>query len=616
MRPTLPLFALCALGVSCSRRPQPPARTWYDAAPLLESLRPEERGQAKRLAGGGSESDLTLYDLSLQLDPDLSRFRLEQEVYFTNTYGEKLDDVVFRIYANAVGAEPPVRFEAGSCRQAVECGVTSSTPGVISVKPAVPLDPGERLLVRLEMSGRLPQIDPARTTMLAQGLESMARLGSGKAAGDYGLLAHSDGIASFANFHAVLARRTGGQWQRSESSTMGDLGAATISHVRLRVEAPPDVRVVSSGITTGESALDASDAGPRRELRVVAALVRDFALLASRKLESSSRKVGPVEVRSHFLARDRAAGMLVLDAAARSLAVYERRFGRYPYVDLDIVEAPLVGGAGGVEFSGLVTIASMLYRPALAEGPLGMLGQLIGGGNDAQVAALTEAMLEFVTAHEIAHQYWPGLVGSDSRVHPWADESLAQYSALLYFEDRYDPQRAALEADRQILANYQMMRVLGKADGPVDRPVDAFDSELSYAGLVYGKGPYLFRELRKTVGDGAFFDALRAHVAEHRFRNAPPRSLIERLAKGDKAEQVRALGRRWLDEAHGDADLGAPDLRKILAGYIGDDAAKNLGPELEIATKLLLRLLGSAGEGGAGGLLDLLGGGGRGGKQP
>jgi hypothetical protein len=236
---------------------------------------------------------------------------------------------------------------------------------------------------------------------------------------------------------------------------------------------------------------------------------------------------------------------------------------------------------------------------------------LIGGADAKRIDEITDSMLEFVTAHEVAHQYWPGLVGSDSRTHPWADEALAQYSALVYFEDRHGAERAALEADRQVAANYQMMRLLGKPDGKVDREVDAFDSEIAYAGLVYGKAPFFFRELRKTVGDEAFFGALAAHVAEHRLKTAPPRAFIERLAKGKNGAEVKKLARRWLDEAHGDADLGGPDLRKILAGFLGPEAVKNIGPELETATRLLMRLMAPGGsEGGAGGLLDLLGGGG------
>ena len=595
MRSVILLVGAAALALSCSKKESPPPKTWYDVAPLLASLKSEER------TGAASSTELPFYDLELALAPDLTKFDLTEEVYFTNTYEAPLEDVVLRLYANAVGTEPLVKLASGECLDGDKCEVTQPAPSVIRVALEKPLPDKARLRIRLKLDGKLSHIDPERTSMLAQGLESLSRMGSGKGAGDYGLLAESDGVASMANFFAVLGRRRDGKWEQAESSTMGDLGADGTSHVRLVAKVAPDVAIVSTGITSTKKP---------GEVHVVAARVRDFALLASKKLVSSSRKVGSVEVRSHYVAADAKSGKRVLDAAADSLAVFEKRFGRYPYVDLDVVEAPLVGGAGGVEFSGLVTVASMLYRPMLAEGPMGMLSQLLGGGAGANTDELTESMLEFVTAHEVAHQYWPGLVGSDSRTHPWADESLAQYSAIVYFEDRHGKERAALEADRQVLSNYHMMRLLGKPDGKVDRPVSEFSDEITYAGLVYGKGPFFFRELRKTVGDDAFFAALRAHVDAHRFRAAPPRALLDRLAKGPKGDDVKKLTQRWLDGSHGDADLGGPDIRKLLAAWIGPEAAKNLGPEVDMAMKLLLRFLGPEGSGGGGSLLDLLGGGG------
>ena len=45
------------------------------------------------------------------------------------------------------------------------------------------------------------------------------------------------------------------------------------------------------------------------------------------------------------------------------------------------------------------------------------------------MGGMTDGMLEFVVAHEVAHQWWHGLVGSDSRDHPYVDEALAQLVA-------------------------------------------------------------------------------------------------------------------------------------------------------------------------------------------
>jgi hypothetical protein len=314
------------------------------------------------------------------------------------------------------------------------------------------------------------------------------------------------------------------------------------------------VKVAATGIVSAPRV-----AGARTEHVAVAGFVRDFALVVSPRLVQRERRVGDVVVRSSFVDGDAQAGEQVLDVAAHALRIFTQRFGPYPYTELDVVEAPLVGGAGGVEYSGLVTVATMFYRPAGA-GPQALLG----GGADME--AHRRSALELVTAHEVAHQWWHGLVGSDSRRHPFQDECLAQWSALLYLRERYGAARAQQEADRQVAAGYHMMRLMGREDAAVDRPVAAFGDPLSYAGLVYGKGPFVYRALRTQLGDRAFFAALQGYVREHRFRTAPPRSLFDRMATGRRAEAVRAIERRWLDEAHGDDDLGQPDLGRILGG--------------------------------------------------
>jgi len=593
--------------IGCHKTDAPPAKSWYDAEPLLASVRPDQREVAKRATEPKSLTDLPLYDLAIELSDDLGELDLTEKVYFTNTFGAPLGEVALRIYANATGDQHPVKLKSGVCFEGPRCTVSAPTPSVVVATLAEPLPVGKRVRIDLRLHAKLGVIEPGRTSMLAQGFESLQRMKGGKGAGDYGLLARGDDIASVASFYPVLARFSDGKWEKSDASTMGDLGASGTSHVIARVTAPADARVVSSGVVT-KSEEKESEAGARTQLTIAAAFVHDFAMLVSRKFKSSSRKVGDVEVRSHYLGRDERAGKRVLDAAASSLASYEKLFGRYPYVDLDVVEAPLVGGAGGVEFSGLVTVASMLYRPALSEGPMGAIMGLLGGPSQKEIDGMTDSMLEFVTAHEVAHQYWPGLVGSDSRRHPWMDESLAQWSAVMYVRDRYGAERAKQEAEREILANYQTMRLLGTADGAVDRPVDAFGGELAYAGLVYGKGPYLFRELEKKLGEKQFVAGLQRYIERNRFRSAPPRGLIEELAKGENADEVRALAKRWLDEKHGDEDLGKPDLRQMLAGWIGEDAAKNMGPELDMAMKLMMKLLGpdSGGTDNPLQLLDLL----------
>ena len=218
---------------------------------------------------------------------------------------------------------------------------------------------------------------------------------------------------------------------------------------------------------------------------------------------------------------------------------------------------------------------------------------------------MTDAMLEFVTAHEVAHQWWHGLVGSDSRAHPFVDESLAQWSAVLYFEEVHGADRAAVEAERQVAMNYVMMRLQDAPDAAADRPASAFTPAIAYAGLVYGKAPFFWPALRTELGDDAFFSGIAEYVTRYRLREAPPRGLVEVLAsRADRrtARTVRRLATRWLDERHGDEDLGPIEAGRVASAMLGMDAS-DMPPGMfdEGTVALLMGLLDGGMDGGLGG---------------
>ncbi len=586
----------CACHSSRAQSPGVSDADWYDASPLVVSLRPEARAGAVAAAGVSRLEDLPLYDLDLSIDPVAGTFTLAEDIWFTNLDKTPLDDVVLRIYADALGgakpgkppAPPPVRFLSGGCTLGATCVVASDGASAIGVHPSSPLPAGARLKISLKLGGVLGRIDASRTNLLAQGMEGLSTFsGGGEGAGDYGLLATGDGITSLANFYAVVARRNERGWERSDRTTIGDLGPDDLSNVRASVELPESAKLATVGVVQKEDTLPG---GKRRRVSVAAAMIRDFSLLSSDDFVVATEKVGDVDVRAYYLPGDKAAGDTVVDIARAALTDFERRFGPYPYAGFDVVEAAIVGGAGGVEFSGLVTAASMLYRPMDAGGgPLAAMLKMAAPGG---FGAMTGSMLEFVVAHEVAHQWWHGLVGSDSRVHPFLDEGLAQYSAILYEEDRYGNERARRDGDMNAKMNYQMMRMMGTPDGAVDRPVEAFGSTFAYGGLVYGKGPYFYAALREETGDAAFFGLLRAYVTKYRFKIAPPHGLIDLAAAGANGPRIRALAAHWLDEEHGDEDLGKVDL----AGMMGS----MLGGQLGDISKLLQPLGQALGDAGAG----------------
>lgn len=550
----------------------------YDATPLLQGIRPSMRPNVARLSGLDRLDALPLYDLRVFLDPAAGVLEVEEELFFTNRDGKPLRELVLRIYPNVSARTksgspkaPHVAVIRSGCDKA--CDIRLDSPSVVTVVPQTPIAPGERLRVNLSLRGVLDRIDSSRTDMLSQSLESLMSLGK-EPTGDYGLLAVGDGMALAANTFAMVARRVDGTWDRGDGNGIGDIGSDELGHVRAWVEVPAGVEALTVGTTVG-SALRRREGRLVRALRIAAPLVRDFAISAGEAASVATAQVGEVTVRSLYRPQDDRMGRRVLDTTARALETFERRFGPYPYTELDACEAALLGGAGGVEFAGLLTVASMFYH-AGEGGPFQeLLGEMMGeaaGGQDS-----TGGMVDFVTAHEVAHQWWHGLVGSDSREHPFLDESLAQWTTMLFFQERASAEEARHHEHQSVKANYHMMRMMGIPDGPVDRPASAFPNSIAYAGLVYGKGPFFFVEARKAMGDEAFFGALRGYVQTWQFRTAPRQALIDALSKGPHEARVRALARRWLVEAHGDKDLGKPQLPGLAGGLGGLGGTGGMG---------------------------------------
>ncbi len=220
--------------------------------------------------------------------------------------------------------------------------------------------------------------------------------------------------------------------------------------------------------------------------------MRDFNVVASRDYLSASTQVGDMTVNSYFLPGDEEGGRKALDWAAKALTIYQKEFGAYPYRELDVVETGTT--AGGIEYPGLVAVASRLYSdPA------------------------RQAFFESATAHEVAHQWWYNVVGNDQVNHPWLDEALAQYATYRYFQDTTGT-RAARGSSTPWTAGGRSWT--GKQK-PIGLPVGDYTAK-EYGAIVYGRGPLFFVALRDRLGADKMAELLRRYYAEQAWDIATP----------------------------------------------------------------------------------------------
>ncbi len=551
----------------------------------LQHLKPAERAKAEKALGPLGE--LPRYRVQLDVDPKAREVKGRVQVELL-ARTRPLKEVFLRVTPNAHG--PQVKLlEPKANGAAVELEHPEPTLYRLKLEPAVAM--GESVRVELALEARVPRASPN-----AGSLTSLMG-GGGGASGDYGAFSAASDFVSLVGVVPLVPPLDGDGKPGAGPTGIGDFALYEPSHVLATITVPSGWGVHATGAPMGEV--------PERDGRVryafAAGAVRDFPVLVSRGYERSTATVNGVTVESHYAAGDAKAGKRVLEYARSALAEYEKRLGPLPYTHFRVVEAPLAGGAGGMEFPGLVTVATSLYRGVADPGSAlsgmqgmdllqGLMGPMGAQGPLAQLGQTLERTLEFTVAHEVAHQYFAGLVGSDPIHAPVVDESLAQYAALLYFEWAHGKPAAEALRREALVAPYQLYRMSGGEDGPADRPTEGFDSALEYGALVYGKAPLLHHASRKLVGDEAFFKALRAYVEAYRFKWTCTDCFTRELAKASpgKGAALERLRARWWKEAHGDEDLGHADLNALMGSMGVNVGDLKLDPETQ---KLLEQLL-------------------------
>ena len=217
--------------------------------------------------------------------------------------------------------------------------------------------------------------------------------------------------------------------------------------------------------------------------------VRDFAFAVNPDYRYRSRRVGDTTIRVYTETVD---GRVTLDKAAYALGRLNALYGTYPYRDLVLAE---VGAWGGF---------SMEYP---------------------QQIHLTRSKVNdtYVVYHEVAHQWFYGLLGNDQMREPWLDEGFADFTT------RYLMGVARSECGRK----------------NIDASVWTWDAGLTSGGnwtdcggyfhTVFYRSTEMLNQVRNLMGASDFFAAMRAHIADRRYGMTTTRAVLDHLEAWDSA---------------------------------------------------------------------------------
>lgn len=191
---------------------------------------------------------------------------------------------------------------------------------------------------------------------------------------------------------------------------------------------------------------------------------------------------------------------------------YSKWNGDYPYNHVTAVDGALTAG-GGMEYPNITVI-----------------GQ---SGNDFG--------LETVIMHEVGHNWFYGILGSNERDHPWMDEGLNSMNENRYIETKY-PNRRLVGSDSVVertplklfditqykhKASYELAYLFNQRRN-LDQPIE-FDAaeytSLNYGGIVYSKTAIVFDYLMAYLGEDVYDNCMQRYFNEWKFKHPQPENL-------------------------------------------------------------------------------------------
>ncbi|MCB9708428.1 MAG: M1 family metallopeptidase [Myxococcales bacterium] len=185
------------------------------------------------------------------------------------------------------------------------------------------------------------------------------------------------------------------------------------------------------------------------------------------------------------------------------LRYFGARYGTYPYSTLTVVIPPR--GAEGV--------AAMEY-PTL----------IVSSGPWVALPGWRALGAPGVVAHELAHQWFYGLIGSNEVRWPVLDEGISEWAALDMLRHIYGSNASGtgwpLVPSDAFHVLYPFLNLTPRSDLAAYRY-----SEEEYSTAAYVKPAAIFETVRRVWGDEAFLRALGRYARTERFRHPEPEAL-------------------------------------------------------------------------------------------
>ncbi len=168
-----------------------------------------------------------------------------------------------------------------------------------------------------------------------------------------------------------------------------------------------------------------------------------------------------------------------------------QHFGEYPYPVYSIIQ----GGDGGMEYP-MATLITGKRK----------VGSLVG-----------------VTAHELAHSWYQGILGFNESLYGWMDEGFTSFASDEVMDQLFPRPQAPVHLDA--LNGYVSLATSGKEE-PMNTHADHYNTNFAYGSAVYNKGETYLYQLKGMMGDALFYKTMKRFFNTYRFKHPTDQDFI------------------------------------------------------------------------------------------
>ena len=185
---------------------------------------------------------------------------------------------------------------------------------------------------------------------------------------------------------------------------------------------------------------------------------------------------------------------------------YSQWNGDYPYNQVTAVDGTISAG-GGMEYPNVTVIGGVSNKESL----------------------------EVVIVHEVGHNWFYGILGSNERDFGWMDEGLNTLNEMRYVASKYPTNTRLSDMVKGLAKKLGLLGLSHKDEGDlmyrcmasfgVDQPIQTLSTDFSsanYGGVMYQKTGLVFHYLKAYLGDSMFDVCMQAYFERWKFRHPQP----------------------------------------------------------------------------------------------